>query len=166
MLENVRVSRLVKCGGKVLTIKTEASVCEAARLMQTHKVGSLVVMNAQGNIAGIVTERDIVRKVVAISGDPVAVRVAAIMTDKVFAITPQVELSKAQQVMAQHNIRHLPVVDGEELVGMLSTRDVMAQQLSAAQDTIRIQSQRLDEIEKHYPGTSRMKTDPSGRIII
>jgi signal-transduction protein with cAMP-binding, CBS, and nucleotidyltransferase domain len=123
-------------------------------------------MNAQGNIAGIVTERDIVTKVVATGGDPAFVRVADIMTAKVLAITPQVELAKAQQIMAQHDIRHLPVVDDGGLVGMISSRDIMAQQLSTAQDTIRVQSQRLQDIEKRYPGISRLQTDALGRIII
>jgi CBS domain-containing protein len=166
MIENVRVSRLVKCGRKVLTIRAEASVGEAAKLMQTGKVGCLVVTNAQGNIAGIVTERDIVRKVVAVGDDPASLSVAAIMTARILAVSPQMDIAKAQQVMAQHNIRHLPVVDGGELVGMISSRDIVAQQLSLAQDVIHMQTRRLDEIENQYPGISRTRTDPSGRIVI
>jgi CBS domain-containing protein len=92
--------------------------------------------------------------------------VAAIMTARILAVSPQMDIAKAQQVMAQHNIRHLPVVDGGELVGMISSRDIVAQQLSLAQDVIHMQTRRLDEIEDQYPGLSRTRTDPSGRIVI
>jgi CBS domain-containing protein len=110
---------------------TEASISEsaadtlraAAALMWREQTGSVVVLDGDA-LVGIITERDIL-KAVAQDVDLDALTVGEAMTAEVVTTTADVALHDAARVMAQHWIRHLPVVDGDLVVGMLSQRDIM-----------------------------------------
>jgi len=116
---------------RVADVMTEASVSEspadtlraAAALMWREQTGSLVVLDGAA-LVGIITERDILRAT-AQDVDVDALTVAEVMTEEVVTTTADVSLHDAARVMAQHWIRHLPVVDGDRVVGMLSQRDIM-----------------------------------------
>jgi CBS domain-containing protein len=94
----------------------------AAERMWRQQTGSLLVMDGS-RLAGIVTERDLLR-MVALGADPAAVSVDEAMTTEVFTVTPDMPIQEAAREMAARWIRHLPVVEGGEVVGMLSIRDV------------------------------------------
>lgn len=106
-----------------LTDSPSDSLHDAAVLMWREQAGSLVVMDG-GSLVGIITERDILRAT-AQGVDVDALLVGEVMTKDVITTTPDTSIHEAARLMAEHWIRHLPVVSGDEVVGMLSQRDVM-----------------------------------------
>ncbi len=152
--------------GRILSVLARESVAQAARKMLDHQVGSLVVVDDAGATVGILTERDIMNQVVAKSRNPQATGVSQVMRRQLICCTPGTTLSRAQRIMAQYGIRHLPIIERGVPVGMISSRDVMAHQLSAARAVARRQSRLLKDLESQYPGISRVRKDAGGRIIL
>jgi len=108
----------------VLTIGPESSVMKAAKLMASRSVGSIVVVK-KGKPVGILTERDLLMKVISTDLKPSRVPVKKVMSSPVITTTPDTDLVEAVRLMARHHIRRLPVVDGGKLVGIVTTRDIM-----------------------------------------
>jgi CBS domain-containing protein len=96
----------------------------AARLMEREDVGSLPVVEENGNLVGIVTDRDIALRVVAAARDPAKTQVGEILTEHPVVVLPDDPLADALELMASHQVRRLPVVDDKQLVGMLAQADV------------------------------------------
>jgi CBS domain-containing protein len=113
-------------GAHVQSVGPDASVLDAALLMNEHKIGSLVVMDG-GHIVGIITERDLLQRVIAQSRDPGNTLVREVMTAELVCCLPGSELDEVRGVMKNRRIRHVPVVDGERrLLGMISIGDLNA----------------------------------------
>ena len=108
----------------VVTIAPEESAALAARLLSRHELGSLPVCAADGTLAGIVTDRDIVTRCVAAGEEPGRVPVRDIMSPAPSVITPETPISDAARRMAQRQVRRLPVVEQGHVVGMLSLGDL------------------------------------------
>jgi CBS domain-containing protein len=116
---------------QVRDVMTPATVTEsrgdslraAAARMWRQQTGSLVVTDEDGRMAGIITERDVLRAV-ALGADPDKSSVDDVMTVEVFTVPPDTQVQDAARLMAARWIRHLPVVDGEELLGVVSMRDM------------------------------------------
>lgn len=127
---------LDKKGPGVLTISPEASVLQAVNLMNEHKVGSLVV-TADGRIAGMFTERDVLRRVVGEKRDPDNTRITEVMTSEIACCTPETTIEEARGAMMNRRIRHLPVVDPNgRLLGLISIGDLNAHHLTSQEQTI------------------------------
>jgi len=109
---------------KVVTIDTGASLLEACKLMSDEGVSSLVV-TAANKIAGIVTERDCVRRGVAAEVDPKDMRIGDIMSKPVVTITPDKSIGEASDLMRSKGIRRLVVVDNDKLVGIITSDDII-----------------------------------------
>jgi CBS domain-containing protein len=125
-------------GSQVLTIGQEASVLQAAKLMNEHKVGSLVVSD-DGRLVGIFTERDVLCRVVGECRDPASTRVADVMSTEVACCTMATSIDEARSAMKNRRIRHLPVVDGDRrLLGMVSIGDLNAYQTNTQEKTIHL----------------------------
>ena len=122
-------------GPHVLTIGPEATVLQAALLMNEHKIGALVVTAGDG-IAGMFTERDVLRRVVGEQRDPTVTRVADVMTVEVACCTPERTIDEARGAMKNRRIRHLPVVEGGRLCGLVSIGDLNAYQMTSQEHTI------------------------------
>ena len=105
------------------TVRTDMNAGDAAALMRSVDVGALPVVEGT-KLMGLVTDRDLVLRVLAERKDPVAVRVGDIVTASPFTVTPDMRLSEARELMEKHRVRRLPVMIGEELVGILSMGDV------------------------------------------
>ena len=113
-------------GSVVHTIDPTASVLEATRRMNEHKLGALVVMN-EGQVAGIFTERDVLRRIVAAARNPETTTVGEVMTTDVICVSPETDLDEVSSLMQQRRIRHVPVCDDRgKLQGMLSIGDLNA----------------------------------------
>jgi CBS domain-containing protein len=112
-------------GGDVVSVTPATSVTEIASIIATRRIGAVVVLAEAKRLAGIVSERDIV-KAVANHGDA-ALRMTAddIMTKKVITATPQTSVNDAMSMMDEGYFRHLPVVEDGTLVGIISVRDVV-----------------------------------------
>ena len=109
---------------RILSVGHDAPVIEAARTMQEAKVGALLV--AEGaRFVGIVSETDLVRRVLAVGGDVNQMRVADVMQAPIITIEINRSAHEASDLMAERGIRHLAVTDEGKIVGMLSVRDLL-----------------------------------------
>ncbi len=109
---------------KVVTVASGTTVSACAKVMAVRKVSSAVVME-KGRIAGIVTENDIARRVVAMDLNPKASKVDLIMTRDVVTIAPETPIYEAMIRLGQEKIKHLPVVKGRKLVGIITAMDIL-----------------------------------------
>ncbi|MDD5064277.1 MAG: diguanylate cyclase [Phycisphaerae bacterium] len=115
---------------EILTIKENDTVAQAAKKMTDNQVGCLIVLDAQNKFSGIVTERDMLAKVMTKALSPESLSVRDIMTTDVVSCTTDTPAVKVEQLMAEHKIRHVPIVENGVPIGMVSSRDVIAHQLS------------------------------------
>jgi CBS domain-containing protein len=106
-----------------LTISPELNAFDAAGMMKSEDVGVLPVVK-DGRLVGLVTDRDLVLRVLAERQSPVDVKVGDIATRTPVTITPDMRLAEARDLMVQHQVRRLPVVRGDAVVGILSIGDV------------------------------------------
>lgn len=128
-------SILARKGREVVTIDVEASALAAAELMNQRGIGGLVVIEA-GRVAGIVTERDILRRVVAERFDPASTRVQSIMSTPVATCRLDTSFAECRAFMTERRVRHLPVVDEHGLCGIVTIGDLLAQEVDQHQATI------------------------------
>jgi CBS domain-containing protein len=113
-------------GADVLTIVPDATVAEACTVLRDNYIGAVVVVDADGGIAGILSERDVAVALPNIGGDLGATPVSEIMTADVITCTPDITVQGVLDIMVANGIRHLPVEDGGRLVGVVSLRDMVA----------------------------------------
>ena len=107
---------------------SDITVAAAARLMKLHRIGALLVVD-DGRLAGIVTERDVLFRVVAEGRDPSATRVADVMTANPRTISPDRPFGHALHLMHEGEFRHVPVVENGRPLGMVSARDALGTEL-------------------------------------
>ncbi len=112
---------------KVYSIDASRTVLEAARFMMEHNVGALPVLR-NGELAGIFSERDIMNRVVAIGRTPGTTSVAEVMTANPRAVPADETIEECLFIMREFGFRHLPIVDGKELKGLVSLRDILMRQ--------------------------------------
>jgi len=115
--------------GKIIAVTSETTIKSAVDLMSGNQIGCLIVNDRSGKFAGIVTERDIVTRAVASSMDLEKATITEIMTPHVVSCSIGTASGRAREIMAAKHIRHLPVIDNGVVVGILSARDLMGQQL-------------------------------------
>ena len=136
--------------GKVITIGKSNSIKAAAEKMHKAKIGCLIVIDENEKFVGLLTERDIANRVAVSLEDIEKITVERIMTARVVSCQPGTPAGKAREIMTANKIRHLPIVENEEVVGILSVRDLMAQQLiedRAAAKEVAMLSKCLKSIE-------------------
>ncbi len=126
---------LAKKGGQVVSTGVADSVLTAASLMNERGIGGLVVLDGN-KVAGMFTERDILRRVVAMRRDPATTRVGEVMTTPVAFCRRETTLEECRAVMTGKRIRHLPVVDEKGVCGIVTIGDLMAQEVTEQEATI------------------------------
>jgi signal-transduction protein with cAMP-binding, CBS, and nucleotidyltransferase domain len=109
----------------VLNVDSESFVKEAAQIMQSKHIGSLFVKNGD-EFVGVVTENDLSRKVVAEGLDPATTKISKIMTAPIHTLDYTEHIEKANPFMAQNKIRHLGVTKNDEIIGIISVKDLVA----------------------------------------
>jgi len=109
--------------GAVFTIPSTVTVAEAVHEMNAHKVGSVLVMNGL-RLAGIFTERDVLRRVVGANIDPLLTPITQVMTSDVLTIEPTATVQQVMDIFTERRCRHLPVVVEGKLTGLISIGDV------------------------------------------
>ena len=124
-----------KIGSEVYRVAPTASVLHALRMMADKEVGALMVLDGE-KIAGIFTERDYARKVALEGRSSGDTPVSEIMTRAVRFVHPEQTTEECMALMTEHRLRHLPVVDGERLVGLVSIGDLVKQVISQQQFVI------------------------------
>lgn len=136
-----------KKGSEVFTIAPEANVLDALEMMAKHNIGALLVMSGEDQV-GILSERDCSRKVELMGRNARDTKVSEIMTSDVVTVDCSQPLEECMALMIDRNIRHLPVYDGKELMGLLSVRDVL-------KEVIEVQQMMLSELERYITGSGR-----------
>ena len=117
----MRLSEIMTSG--VVTASADASVLEVSRLMRDHRVGSVVIVDSAGSPAAMLTDRDLALRVLAETADPASPALEHASRPLVCG-EPEMDLDEAAALMVQHRVRRLPVVRGEELVGIVSLDDI------------------------------------------
>ncbi len=136
----------------VVTVDHKLSIADAALLMTRMKVGSLIVKTNTGP-EGVITESDIIRKVVSKNIMASDITIGQVMTKNLINIDPGSELNEAARLMAKNNIRRLPVVKDGSLVGILTSTDVMA--VSPELTEILVVNARIEENQVGFPTNER-----------
>jgi len=120
----------------VITLRTDASAYDAVKLMNKNRIGCLVVLD-MGQIAGILTERDVLERVVEGCRDPRETKVSEIMTREVIVGKPDMELVEATRLMFEKKVKKLPIARGTWLVGLVTLTDI-ARATSVDEKTIEL----------------------------
>ena len=129
---NVRMILAAK-GGDIISIEPTADLAAAAKLLAAHKIGSVVIRGAGGRLAGILSERDIVRAISEQGADALSLPVGQVMTRTVMTCSEDDDAASLMERMTAGRFRHLPVLRDGELVGLVSIGDVVKQRVEAVE---------------------------------
>jgi CBS domain-containing protein len=124
-------------GREAYHVRVEHTVREAARYMSDRRVGAVAVLDGD-RLSGVLSERDIMSRVVAGGLDPDGVKVGAVMTRDLVVASPSESHEEGVRKMKQAGCRHLPVIQGERFLGMVSLRDLLQVNLSEKDEAIRL----------------------------
>jgi CBS domain-containing protein len=127
---------IARKGSDVVSIAPSATVLDAAKLRNDRGVGGVVVVDANGALLGIFTERDILRRVVAAGRAPDTTRVSDVFTRDIVTCGPDTQVDECASIMSTRRVRHLPVIDAGRLHGLVTIGDVLAHRLSDQESTI------------------------------
>jgi len=131
----MKVSAILKRkGSEVHTVPPSATVADVSRLLREHRVGALVVSPDGAAVVGIVSERDIVRRVAEVGADGLGDAVDVVMTAEVVTCTSADTTERLMEVVTSQRIRHLPVVEDGRLVGLVSIGDIVAARVRELED--------------------------------
>jgi len=122
-IEDLRVEDIMTAN--VVTVGSEESAYMAAKLMAEKKVGSVIVVDDEGKPVGIITEEDLIRRVLASRRDPETTRARDIMSHPLITVDSSMSLREAAELMARRGIGHLPVVKKGRLVGIVAEFDII-----------------------------------------
>lgn len=120
-------------GGDIVSIEPTADLAAAAKLLSTHRIGAVVIRGAGGRLAGILSERDIVRAVAEQGVDALSVSVGQAMTRKVTTCGENDSIADLMEQMTAGKFRHIPVLRDGELIGVVSIGDVVKQRVEAVE---------------------------------
>ncbi len=136
-----------KKGSEVFSILPNATIYDALTILAKHNTGALMVVSGN-KVEGILSERDCVRKVDLAGKTAKNTKVSEVMTTKVIYVEAGQELEECMALMIDKNIRHLPVFDGKELLGLISVRDVL-------KEVVDVQKFMISQLEHYITGGGR-----------
>ena len=149
MKSSVPISALLHHKGTALwSIAPEATVFEAIKLMADKNIGSLLVLSGD-RLLGVFTERDYTRKIALQGKRSKETQVREILSGKIVTVTPDQTVEECMRLMTENRVRHLPVLDGERVVGLVSIGDLVNWTISAQHVAL---NQMADYISGKYPG--------------
>ncbi|MDA0651758.1 MAG: CBS domain-containing protein [Proteobacteria bacterium] len=122
----MQVQRILdKKGSRIITLSCHLPVLTIAKVMATERIGTVMMVDDSGKLIGILSERDIIRVISQEGANIVALPASELMTKSLITCSPGTGLEDVLTLMSKHSIRHLPVIDGNDLVGLISIRDVL-----------------------------------------
>ncbi|MEO7046641.1 MAG: CBS domain-containing protein [Ferruginibacter sp.] len=132
----MKVSHILNTkGSKVFHVNESITVYDALGVMGEKNIGALLVMDGE-ELKGIISERDYARKIVLKGKKSTDTLVKDIMTEKVLSVSPQDSIEKCMELMSEKHIRHLPVIDNNHVVGVISITDVVTAIIASQKETI------------------------------
>lgn len=140
---------LNKKGRNVWTISPEATVYQGLEMMADKNVGALVVVDNNGKVVGIFSERDYARKIILKGKSSVNTSIGDLMVKDVIYVTPETTIDECMALMSEKHIRHLPVIKDDDLFGIISIGDVV-------NHIIKQQKFKIRELEKYITGGYRL----------
>lgn len=130
------VSQIIeRKGGRVVSVTKDAPVLEAIRMMAEYHIGAVLVMQGD-ELIGIASERDYARKVILQGRSSSDTPVSAIMSSPVICVSPIDSLNDCMSIMTERHIRHLPVIDGNQVVGVVSIGDLVKEMIEEQKQEI------------------------------
>ena len=117
-------------GTDVISVSPKVAVLEVADVLAQNKIGAVLVLEDNGKLAGIISERDIVRALAQKGSELAGSRVSDFMTRELITCTPESTVDQIMSLMTQGRVRHLPVLDGKKLAGMISIGDVVKRRIA------------------------------------
>ena len=112
-------------GTEVISVSPASTLMEVATLISSRRIGAVVVLSGEKRLAGIVSERDVVKAVAARGDAALQLTAADVMTTDVITATPRTTINEAMEMMDAGYFRHLPVMEGGEMIGIISVRDAV-----------------------------------------
>lgn len=120
-------------GVDVFVVKPDDSITDAISILSEKNIGAVIVKDAAEKVVGILSERDVVRRIGEYGKDALSMRVDDCMTPKPYTCPPETTLDEVMGLMTQKRIRHLPVRDGDRLAGVISIGDVVKRKIEQAE---------------------------------
>lgn len=108
-----------------ITVTPDTPVTDVARIMMDNGIGSVIVVDKDGNPIGIITEQDLISRVLAVKRHPAEARARDVMSSPLIMVNPDMPLKDAVKIMADKGVGHLPVMQGSKLVGILAEHDIV-----------------------------------------
>jgi len=140
---------LKKKGAAIYSVRPNTTVYGALELMAEKNIGAVVVTDESGKLHGIFSERDFARKMIIKGRNADTTKVKEIMTTLVVSVNPETRIHECMALMTEKRIRHLPVLDGEKLVGVVSIGDVVKSMLTEQEMVISQQAYKIDQLEQY-----------------
>jgi len=137
--------------GELYFVGPGQTVADAARYMTERNVGAVCVL-AGDRLVGILSERDMMKRVVAPNRDPATIKVSEVMTPNPVIVEAGESRDKCAQIMKRAGVRHLPVIDGDKLLGLLSLRDILQVNLSEKEEEVRQMQDYIHYVPPYKPG--------------
>lgn len=134
-MEDTIASIVKDKGGRIWSVDPDTTVYDAIAMMADKRIGALLVISS-GELVGIVSERDYARKVILQGRSSKDTAVREIMTASVITVTPEHTVKECMRIVTHHRIRHLPVLDGNKLVGVISIGDLVNTIIATQAETI------------------------------
>jgi CBS domain-containing protein len=140
---------LKKKGAAIYSVRPSTTVYGALELMAEKNIGAVVVTDEEGKLHGIFSERDFARKMIIKGRNANTTTVKEIMTTLVVSVNPDTRIHECMALMTAKRIRHLPVLDGDKLVGVVSIGDVVKSMLTEQEMVISQQAYKIDQLEQY-----------------
>jgi CBS domain-containing protein len=151
MMETVK-DILGSKGPGVVSVTPDTDVMKALEAMAERNIGAILVIDKDGKVAGIFSERDFVRKIILKSYACESAKVSEVMTTKLFYVEPGTTIEQCMDIMTANHFRHLPVMDAGKLVGIISIGDVVKALIERQGRIISQQAFELGQNERRYSG--------------
>ncbi len=134
-------------GSEIVSVAPTALIADVTKLLAERRIGAVLVRDAGGSLLGILSERDIIRCLARRGAGSLEMTAAQLMTSQLHTVPPATETGEVLSLMTANRIRHLPVLDGERLVGLVSIGDVVKAQLDC-------QAQEVDSLRAYVSGSA------------
>jgi signal-transduction protein with cAMP-binding, CBS, and nucleotidyltransferase domain len=139
-------------GGDIVAVSPDSTLLQALEKMADRNVGAVLVLDSDGDVLGIFTERDFARKIIMKGRTIETTTVREAMTERVLYVGPSMKISDCMNLMTEKRVRHLPVMEGKKAIGIVSIGDVVKAILEQQELLIHRQAAEIGQLERYTTG--------------